>query len=196
MFTTTDRARPAKQRWVDSSSQANQYPQYREEFSDEEYLVNLQIREPAVRYVIQNFIMDPNDPLDYMKYPITIAGVKSHTLGIELSQWGYPIHLIVKSEQEAKVARKNAERQGGKYASIRVSNFYQGIKSCKILIWVDDDKSLPRDRVGEWVSYLKQQSQFLIFAVKKSRDAFKMTTGHHITLQKDFGSYYFGIHYH
>lgn len=186
-----------KNRWIDSSSQADQYPQYRENFTDEEYLRNLRIREPAIRYIIQNFIINDKDPLDYLNYPVLLIGVRSFPMGIELSQWGYPITLCVRNYEEERVANKNASIQNGRFTKIMKYDYRKGVKESKIIIWINDDKSIPEEHIEGWIDYLKTRCQVLIFAVKKTKNNFRIINNlKNCTHQQLTSDYYFGISYH
>lgn len=186
-----------KNGWQDSSSQAEQSPQDREYYSDEDYLANLRIREPAFRFVIQNFIINEKDPSDYLNYPVLLIGVGSFPMGIELSQWGYPVTLCIKNKEEERVAEKNALVQNGKFTKIMKYDYLKGVKESKIIVWIDDDSSIPKEQTEGWLAYLKTRCQVLIFALKKNKNNHKIISNLKTCTKKQTTSdYYFGISYH
>lgn len=186
-----------RSKWIDTSPQPDQMPQLRQTLTDEEYMLNLQLREPAVRFVLRNFIIDPEKYQDYLNYPVLLIGAKAFPMGIELSQWGYPVTLLVRSQQEKTIVKKNITKQGGVIEHIAAYNYFVGVPSSRIIIWVDDDKKLPRSRVKEWLTYLRSRCQVLIFLVKSSKRTRKITAEipntNHLA---EHAHYIFGITYH
>lgn len=183
-------------KWKNSSPMAERRPQLRKYLPDEKYLENLRFREPAFRFIIENFKINPSDILDCIKYPILLLGFYSTPLAIELSQWGYPTTLIVKTLEEIGRVKANSQRHAGNMRELFYYNYYVGVPASRIIVWVDDDYSIPEDRKLEWLKYLKTRCQFLIAAIKgdKLHEEITRSTKNAASYKK-YGDYYLIINY-
>lgn len=195
MFKILNRKEPDNA-WVDSSPTTERRPQSVKYLPDEKYLANLRVREPIFKYIIQNFKFDPLRLLDAMKYPILLLGYYSTPLAIELSQWNYPITLIVKTVEEIARVKANVERHAGIMRELFYYNYYVGTPSSRIIVWIDDDPSMPDNRKLDWIKYLKTRCQFLICGIKGDSNTEKIIrqiSG--VSVKRKYGDYYLMIAY-
>jgi hypothetical protein len=182
--------------WVDSSPKIELRPQLTKYLPDEKYLANLRVREPIFKYIIQNFKFNPLMFLDAIKYPVLLLGYYSTPLAIELSQWNYPVTLIVKTAEEIGRVKANMERHAGIMRELFYYNYYSGVPASKIIVWVDDDFSIPEERKSEWIKYLKTRCQFLILGLKESPDIENIIEGiKGVAVRRKYGDYYFVVTY-
>lgn len=177
--------------WTDSSFKAEDTPQLREYLTDDEYNINLQMREPVFRFLIRHFRFDPKKIEEKDKYPITLIGVKSFALAIELSQWGFPTTLLVRSEQEKSVVIKNMKRHAGTINRILVRDFYRdSLPTSSVYVWFDEDPHLLKDRKVEWIKRLRELCGVLVASVPRS-SLIEMIREKipDVAIVKDWGSY-------
>lgn len=163
MFQVTGRykteTRPTD-RWIDSSIQADPNPQARAKLlEDDEYLANMREREPIYKFIIQNFVFDPNDFMSYGKYPILLMGYESAPLAAELSQWKYPVTLVVRNFFEAADAKKIMDRHNGVVNIVR-----GGVSGAKIIAWTGDDNMREQTKM-DFIKYLSNRCNVLILSL-------------------------------
>lgn len=145
--------------WIDSSIGAEKRPQFRDRFLDEDnYMANMRNREAIFKFIIQTFVFDPSDfPQNNPKYPVLLLGYNSIPLATELSQWKFPVTLMVKDDKEEKAAKNVMKRYNGDF-KITKGN----INGEKIIVWSDDNRAWSTERKFEFVKTLNDRSQILI----------------------------------
>lgn len=161
MFQVTSRKDTGN--WIDSSIKADPNPQLRAKLlEDDEYLANMREREPIYKFIIQNFVFDPNDVLCYSKHPILLLGYESTPLACELSQWRYPVTLVLANFFEEVDAKKIMARHNG---NVKIARSGEG--HGKIVAWIDNGKMSGGNKM-EYIKYLSQKCGVLIISTPSS----------------------------
>jgi hypothetical protein len=182
--------------WVDSSPRADQMIKYRNYLTDEEYLASLVFKGPLIDFITDNFKIDPYNPLSYMKFPVLVLGVQSTPLAIEISQWSYPTTLVVKTYADVRNVQANSTKFGGEIDDLRHFNYFKACPASKIIVWVDDDLEIPRERIKKWLEYLREQSYLVVAALKKSKETLEIIDRMKgLSVKKSYGNYFLVISY-
>jgi hypothetical protein len=182
--------------WKDSSPRADQMIKYRNYLTDEEYLASLVFKGPLIDFITDNFKIDPYNPLSYTRFPVLVLGVQSTPLAIEISQWSYPTTLVVKTYQDVRNVEANSTKFGGQIEDLRHFNYFVACPTSKIIVWVDDDNEIPRERIKKWLEYLREQSFIVISALKKSKETQEIIDSMEgVSVKKSYGNYFLVISY-
>src|SRR3972149_5206600 len=97
--------------WTNSSYRPSRTIEEANYLGDEEYHERLGVHNPLWRYIIQRYTKES-------EAPIMVIGYDALPLAIELSQWTYPVNLVLRNEEEIKRAKSDAKRQAGTFQSV------------------------------------------------------------------------------
>lgn len=153
---------PSKQPgWTDASYKPSKTLEEANYLGDEEYHNSLGVHNPLWRYIIKRYTVESDAPL-------LVMGSQSLPLAIELSQWTYPVNLIVRDGKEKRQAESDAKRQAGFFKSIRVDG--EGYPKSRIAIFIGIIDDLPDNRAKEFVDFLLKGVKEVVCAVRPTRN--------------------------
>lgn len=158
--------------WQDSSFNITQQDaETRLVFLDDKtWQAHMQSKEGAFKFIIQNFVFDPNNKDDILngtpsKYPILCLGYTLMPLAVELSQWKYPVKLIINDSRQMKGVTVNSEQYAGEIDKIECYNYYLGVDSSRVIVFFDDDPYIDREHLADYLAYLKTRCQVLVIGL-------------------------------
>jgi len=147
--------------WTDASYKPSKTLDEANYLGDEEYHDSLGIHNPLWRYIIRRYTVEKEAPL-------LVIGFQALPLAIELSQWTYPVNLILKNENEKRQAESDAKRQAGFFKNIRIDG--EGYPKSRIAIFIGIIDNLPDRKATEFVNYLLKGVKEVVCSVKPNRD--------------------------
>ena len=152
--------------WKDSGYQAD-YD--RDQLSDEEYAGVLGLHDPVWRYIISHY---NKEIYDYQNItPVTILGYRSLPIGIELSQWGYPVTFLCQSQAEQEKAKKDCEIQAGFLRDNIWFNFYDNCPKGGVVCFVGVlDAMKSPTRLFTYINLLLRRNHEIVCAVRSNKN--------------------------
>lgn len=147
--------------WADNSYHASRTLEEANYLGDEEYHDSLGVHNPLWRYIIDRYRQE-------WDAPIICLGFSSLPLAIELSQWTYPVSLVVQNEREIKQAESDAKRQAGSFQIITTD-----VEACprsRVAIFVGLLDRMPEKDIKHFVDYLLKGVKEVVCAVSKDRN--------------------------
>ena len=152
---------PSNQKgWTNSSYKPSRTLEEANYLGDEEYHDRLGVHNPLWRYIISRYSKESEAPL-------MVIGFDTLPLAIELSQWTYPINLVLKNEEEIKRAKSDAQRQAGFFKSISTSEAHS---SNRVAIFIGIIDHMPDRDVREYIDFLLKGVKEVVCAVRPNRD--------------------------
>lgn len=147
--------------WTPSGYKPSRNMEEASYLGDEEYSDRLGVHNPLWRYIIKRYTTESDAPL-------LVIGYESLPLAIELSQWTYPINLVVKNEYEKGKAKSDALRQAGTFKNILIDG--EGYAKSRIAIFIGVIDKMPSERARLYVENLLKGVNEVVCAVKPDRN--------------------------
>lgn len=136
---------------------------------DDRHHVSLAIHDPLWRHVIANWYSDVKGKVDTTGFPIGVIGKDALSVGIELTQWSYPVTFIEDQEWKIQAAREDSKVQAGFFTRyLAIQYFFDVPPVCVYaFIGIIDGLFFLNERWAyEWLSLLTRRSREVIFAVR------------------------------
>lgn len=176
---------PSKQAgWTDNSYHASRTLEEANYLGDEEYHDRLGVHNPLWRYVINRY-------REEWDTPIIVMGLESLPLAIELSQWTYPVSMVVRNEKEIKQAESDAKRQAGTFREL--TDNVEKCSKARVVIFVGliDNPNLTDDDAKETVEFLLKGVKEVVCAVNPSSRNWRKIFGNRVvdTVRYNNGRY-------
>lgn len=168
---------------------------------DKQWQAHMQMKEDAFKFIIQNFKFDPNEADDILsgtryKYSVLCLGYTLMPLAVELSQWEYPVTLIINDQRQVKGVEVNAEQYDGRIENAMCYNYYIGVPQSKIIVYFDDDPYIERQELHKYLKYLKSRCGVLIMGIIDDYDTPDLLSHHkNVSSRGNCGPYKLFISY-
>lgn len=168
---------------------------------DKEWERHMSMKEAAFKFIIQNFVFDPNKADDILnglpfKFPVLCLGYTLMPLAVELSQWKYPVTLIINDQRQIKGVNVNSEQYDGQNIETLCYNYYIGVPRSRIIVYFDDDPYIERKHLADYLRYLKTRCSTLIMGIVDDYDTPNILSWHkNISYKGDSGPYKLFISY-
>lgn len=177
--------------WADSSFNiTEQDMETRLVFLDDKmWQAHMQTKEAALKFIIRNFIFDPNNADDILngtryKFPILCLGYTLMPLAVELSQWKYPVTLAINDSRQMKGVTVNSEQYAGEIEKTLCYNYYLGVDGYRIIVFFDDDPYIDRRLLADYLKYLKSRCHVLVMGLIEDYDTKDILSKHKNTSHK------------
>lgn len=158
---------PSNQKgWTNSSYRPSRNLEEANYLGDEEYHDRLGVHNPLWRYIINRYTTESDAPL-------LVMGYEALPLAIELSQWTYPVIMVVKNEEEKKRAEYDAKRQAGFFKQIIFRDFVfsrAGYPMSRVAVFISIIDGVPDKEAKEMVEHLLKGVNEVVCAVRPNRD--------------------------
>lgn len=136
--------------------------------SDEIFYATVAIHDPLWRYIIQRYTTEV-----YGKNlaTVNVIGYEAFPVGIELSQWSYPINFITSHYDDIKKAHHDAEVQAGFIDKYICFPFWKNIPQATVVCFIGvlDELAKDADILKILDLYLRRCNE-VVCAVKIKRD--------------------------
>lgn len=146
--------------WTNSSYRPSRNLEEAGYLGDEEYHDRLGIHNPLWRHIIKRYTTESEAPL-------IVIGFDTLPLAIELSQWTYPVHMVVREDQ-MKRTESDAQRQAGTFKSL-VSHIERCPRS-RVAIFIGIMDDMTDDEARKYIEYLLKGVREVVCAVREDRD--------------------------
>lgn len=91
------------------------------------------IATPIREYILDRYVQEAIDPLNPMNKSkiervgrFVFLGREAVPIAIDISQWGYEVHVFVSTIKEFSEAEHDARMQAGLFASLQTTNYFNG----------------------------------------------------------------------
>lgn len=152
--------------WTDNSYHPVKSLEDAKFLGDEEYHNTLGVHNPLWRYIITRYTKESEAPL-------LVIGYDAMALAIELSQWTYPINMVVRNNDEKKHAEYDTKRQAGFFKKLIVSNYMKGeggYPASRIAIFIGIIDRMDNEYAKKFVDFLLKGVNEVVCAVKPNRN--------------------------
>lgn len=152
--------------WTDNSYKPSRTLEEANYLGDEEYHDRLGVHNPLWRYIIKRYSKESDAPL-------LVMGYEALPLAIELSQWTYPIVMVIKNEEEKKRVEYDAKRQAGFFKQILARDVVlsrAGYPMSRVAIFISIIDRVPDKEARDMVNHLLKGVKEVVCAVRPNRD--------------------------
>lgn len=148
----------------------------RGQLSDQEYFASVGINNPLIRYIITRYSQyerKTGEGSYVNEAKVNIIGYPSVAIGIELSQWDYPIIFTADNEEDIIKAKRDCEIQAGVFKHfVKIDNLYE-IPSAVIIAFIGIlDEGIYRSdtEAKRFIQLIKSKCFEMTFVVSTNRD--------------------------
>lgn len=116
--------------------------------SDEEQHSALATHHPLIKEISNREFRPFDFDIENKNPDICVFGYEMFPVGVELSQWGFPVVYVAENEEKANQAKIDSERHAGKFKKIT----HGPIVSSRIAVWGGVLSNMEKGKRKEFIS--------------------------------------------